>query len=147
MAARLNAAHQDDVRLKFYVYAVKVDGQIAYVGKGTGRRASVSAKRCNGEWEILKSFAKEDAAFAYEREMIALHKPGLNISTGGNGGRAVPKRAPRKPKWVAEMERIGTKVYAARFLLTKLDERNCERWGVSKVDLFRLREVAVGCGA
>ena len=130
-----------------YVYAIKAGDQIIYIGKGVGRRASVSARRCGGEWEILKSFTKEDAAFAYEREMIALHKPSMNICAGGNGGRARPKAIPRKPKWLTEIERIGTRVYAARFLLTRLDDDNCEQWGVSKLDLSRLRGVANGCGA
>lgn len=134
------------LKVDCYVYAIKTEGGIVYIGKGTGRRARVSARRCGGEWEIIKAFTSEDAAFAYEREMIALHKPSMNVATGGNGGRAKPKPEPRKPKWVAEMERIGTRVYAARFLLTKLDERNCDRWGVSKLDLSRLREVAGGCG-
>jgi hypothetical protein len=130
-----------------YVYAIKAGGHIIYIGKGVGRRAQVSARRCCGKAEILKSFTKEDAAFAYEREMIALHKPAMNICAGGKGGRAAPKPIPRKPKWMAEIERIGSRVYAARFLLTRLDEGNCEQWGVSKLDLSKLRSVANGCGA
>lgn len=134
-------------RIDCYVYAVKVDGVIVYIGKGTGRRSRVSARRCGGQPEILKAFTNEDDAFAYERKMIALHGPEMNVCAGGNGGRAKPKPTPRKPKWLAEIERIGTKVYAARFLLTRFDERNCEQWGISKLDLVRLREVAHGYGA
>ena len=38
----------------------------------------------------------------------------------------------------------GQRRYAARFLLTRLNEANCGRYGVSKVDVVRLREVANG---
>jgi len=134
-------------RVDCYVYAVKAEGAIIYIGKGTGNRASVSARRCGGVAEILKRFHREDDAFVYEREMIAMHAPAMNICAGGNGGRAKPKPRAKTPKWLAEIERIGSRVYAARFLVSRLDERNCETWGVSKLDLFRLREVAHGCRA
>jgi hypothetical protein len=32
----------------------------------------------------------------------------------------------------------------AKFLLRRLNEANCEQYGVSKVDISRLREVAYG---
>jgi hypothetical protein len=32
----------------------------------------------------------------------------------------------------------------AKFLVKRLNEDNCERYGVSKVQIFRLREVANG---
>jgi hypothetical protein len=32
----------------------------------------------------------------------------------------------------------------ARALLKKLNEGNCERYGVSKIEIFRLREAACG---
>lgn len=130
-----------------YVYAVMVDGAIAYVGKGTGNRLNVSARKHGGQPVVLRECKSEDDAFAYEREMIALHRPSRNLCKGGNGGRAKAKPSPRKPKWLAEIERIGSKVYAARFLLTRLDDANCEQWGVSKLDMNRLREVANGSRA
>lgn len=135
----------------FYVYAVKDGESIVYIGKGTGRRLKVSARKHGGTAEILQRFASEDKAFAYERKMIAAHSPTNNRCAGGNGGRAQPRKPKRIPAWwrkqIAEIERVGSRVYSARFLVDRMDERNCEQWGVSKVDLFRLREVAYGCGA
>ena len=146
MAARLNKAHQDDGL--FYVYAIRRDEVIVYVGKGSGRRSAASARRCGGVAEIVKRFSSEDKAFAFEREMIAKLSPEMNISAGGNGGRVKKRvrRATRRPA-LTEMERVGMRVYAARFLLTRLNEHNCEQYGVSKVDLSRLAEVANGCPA
>jgi hypothetical protein len=51
--------------------------------------------------------------------MIAEMQPPLNRCPGGGGSRATP-RVERKPEWLREMERIGTRAYAARFLLTKM---------------------------
>lgn len=44
----------------------------------------------------------------------------------------------------ARTSSFGTRRYAARFLLTKLNEINCAQYGVSKVELFGLREIANG---
>lgn len=134
-----------------FVYAVKQGEKVVYIGKGTGRRAHVSARKFDGLPYILANFDCEDKAFAHERELIAIHNPPMNVCAGGNGGRSRPKHAVRLPAWwrksIAEIERVGSRVYAARLLVARIDETNCEGLGVSKVDLFRLREVANGCGA
>lgn len=38
----------------------------------------------------------------------------------------------------------GQRKMLARTLLKKLNEDNCERYGVSKVEILRLREIAYG---
>ncbi|MGB1214848.1 MAG: hypothetical protein ACPG4X_15890 [Pikeienuella sp.] len=86
----------------------------------------------------------DDSAFKAERKWIAELQPTNNISPGGNGGRTRKKRAAPRCKVEAEIDRVGGQVYAARLLLTKLAEHNCEEWGVSKLDLGRLKEVAHG---
>ena len=43
-----------------------------------------------------------------------------------------------------EIERVGSQKYTARWLCSRLHEGNCEQYGVSKVKLDRLREVAHG---
>ena len=71
----------------FYVYAI-MDGEVClYVGKGTGRRAKTSAIRHGGFPVIIRRFRDEDAAFSYEKEMIAELLPQNNKCGGGNGGR------------------------------------------------------------
>jgi len=132
----------------FYVYAI-LDGEtVLYVGKGSGRRSQRSAKNNGGTARILERFSCEDKAFARERYWIAELLPQNNKCAGGNGGRCQPKKRESLPKWyrdtVAEMERVGSRVYAARLLCRKIAEHNCELWGVSKLDLIRLREVAYG---
>lgn len=152
---------------KFYVYAIMDGPTVLYVGKGCGRRAYQSSRKHGGEFKIIERLASESKAFERERHWISELLPQNNICPGGNGGRAKPVSKYEMPKrlrgvvseaeWrrsmkaaeaeYAEMERMGTRTYAAKTLLKFLDERNCEQWGVSKVDLNRLREVADGCGA
>lgn len=151
----------------FFVYAVMDGATPLYVGKGCGRRHLISAKKHGGTAKIIERFDCEDAAFARERHWIAELMPQNNISPGGNGGRSrpaskwdVPKQYKgrlSKTEWraavrsfqklQAEIDEVGSRKYVARFILSKIDERNCAEWGVSKVDLSRLREVANGCGA
>jgi hypothetical protein len=144
MAARKAAARV------CYVYAIMQGDIVAYVGKGAGRRGQQSARRVGGALKIIKDGLTDDEAFLLERQMIAELAPTENVSAGGNGGR-VRRKVVRKPKSVREfereleeIERIGPRIYAARFLLTRLDEANCETYGVSKVGLSRLRQVAHG---
>ena len=129
---------------KCYVYLLK-DGDLPiYVGKGTGRRAYQSKLKHGGEIHYLEKDLSDDAAFKRERFWIAELTPPNNILAGGNGGRSKPKPKPRKTKFERDIERIGSRKYVAQFLMTRLAEHNCEQWGVSKVDLSRLREVAHG---
>lgn len=57
--------------------------------------------------------ARSDRA---ECKLIAELSPPRNCNAGG-GGPWVRKPAPRRFKWEIEMERLGTRVYAARALL------------------------------
>lgn len=146
----------------FYIYRF-FEGEVTiYVGKGKGRRfkAQQSRFRCSGE--ILEYCVDEMTAYERERHWIAELKPTENKNAGGAGG--VTSAIYQVPKsvrgiftlsaWkrhVAEtnadfdaIERIGSRKYCAQFLLRKLNEANCEQWGLSKVDIFRLREVAHG---
>jgi hypothetical protein len=149
---------------EFFVYVIKCGEVPLYVGKGTGKRHKRSAKAHGGEAHILEWCDTDDAAFERERHWIAELKPENNKCPGGNGGRAKPRSPYDLPKalvgkisekeWrsavrqrdreAKEIEHLGSRRYVARFLCRKLNEANCEGWGVSKVDLFRLREVAHG---
>lgn len=147
-----------------YVYLLK-DGDIPiYVGKGVKGRAKASQRKHGGQIHILEDGLCDDDAFSRERYWIAELTPLNNLCPGGNGGRATPRSRFDLPKSLegevkpsewrkflreqdseeAEIERVGSKKHTARFLCRKLDERNCEKWGVSKIDLNRLREVAYG---
>lgn len=127
-----------------YVYRI-VDGcETVYVGKGSGRRLEAQKRRFGLEGEIIERDLTDDDAFARERHWIKTLMPSANISPGGNGGRTVARRKPRLDKALAEISRVGQRRYAARFLLTRLSEANCSRYGVSKLDIDRLREVANG---
>lgn len=116
MAARtVKIRHDEEGR--FYVYKLMGDGgTVLYVGKGSGRRLQVqmSKRQCHGE--IIARFKSERDAYAYEVLAIAELKPELNRHKGGNGCRAV-RRVERKPKWLKEMDAIGTRAYGARLLL------------------------------
>lgn len=142
MAARKQLWHPDAVR--FYVYAVVAEsGLPIYVGKGSGHRAARSAKKHGGRAVILERFSSEKAAYAAEKRHIAELSPHANVCAGGNGARAVKRRV-RVSAEDREMRRVGTRVFAARFLCSKLDETNIAQFGVSKVELDRCRQVARG---
>lgn len=148
----------------FYVYVVKDENDTPlYVGKGSGCRHKVSAREHGGVSSIIEEMQCEDAAFKRERHWISELMPVNNKCLGGNGGRSSPacdrlpkildgvmslsewKRERRSQKREEEeVNRVGARKYVAQFLLRKIDERNCEQWGVSKVDVFRLRGVANG---
>jgi hypothetical protein len=143
MAARKQLWHPDEVQ-RFYVYAiVSPAGVPLYVGKGSGRRSAQSAKKHGGSAVILERFAREKDAYKAERRYIAELKPEANICPGGNGSRATKVRAVVCATY-REIQRVGSRVYAARFLLTKLNEANAAAFGVSKLDLDRCREMARG---
>jgi hypothetical protein len=131
-------------RKGWYVYAVRNEhGDMLYIGKGCQDRYLASARRLGGYAEVLELFNGEVAAFKAERKLIAKYRPSMNKTAGGDGGRS-RRRIVREPSWVREINAVGSKRYAARFLLTKLDEDNCASYGVSKVGLNRIREVANG---
>lgn len=120
-----------------YVYCVFDGVTPLYVGKGTGRRMRASAAKHGGEAKVLERFKDEGEAFKAERRWIAELMPQNNKCPGGNGGRAGPlplvppnlrsvvseaemRREMRKEAKIRkEMERVGSRVYAARFLLSR----------------------------
>lgn len=139
-------------RAPFYVYRIFDGVQTLYVGKGSGRRLAAQKRkfRCSGE--IIEECKSDDHAFEREKHWIAELRPTENMLPGGNGGRVRPKplsaaakRAIREfQKFEAELSEVGPRRYVARFLTRKLAEFNCEAFGVSKLDLNRLRAVANG---
>lgn len=140
---------------KFYVYAIMDGAACVYVGKGCGYRSKQSAKRHKGVDKILGWYDTDDKAFEAERIFIDQLKPVNNKSPGGNGGRSKPKeltpeqkRAEKEwNKFIKEYQQVGPRKYVARFLLSRVNERNCADLGLSKVDISRWREVADGLGA
>lgn len=127
---------------RFYVYLLE-DGDVpAYVGKGSGGRLAVQERRFALPGRVLERFDSEKAAYAAERKWIARLKPYHNRCAGGNGSRAM--RLPNTPRWVSAIERMGTRVYAARILLA------CDRASLGIVDpskIDAIRNVANGCRA
>jgi hypothetical protein len=103
----------------FYVYAF-FDGETClYVGKGTGRRIKTQQRRFGCEGVVLRTFATEAAAYNFEAREIERRKPTHNMVAGGGG--AITRRKARIPaflaKEMAEMNRLGSRVYTARSLL------------------------------
>lgn len=137
---------------RFYVYRI-FDGLVTlYVGKGCGQRLAAQKRKFRSDGEIIEWCKSDDDAFAAERRWIKALKPVENRHPGGNGGRSRPKKVPawlRKAErefaeFCQELQEVGSRRCVARFLLRKIDERNCEHLGISKVALDRLREVAHG---
>lgn len=129
MAARLRKTHQDDG--KYFVYELlNQDGDVFYVGKGSGRRAHVSMKqRAASEFRVVKRFRSEADAYMFEKDHIAKFDCLINKCAGGNGSKAAKIR---KPKWLCEIEDVGTRVYAARLLM-----KYPQMIAPSKVDMIR----------
>jgi hypothetical protein len=131
-----------------YVYRIFDGHETVYIGKGTGRRLQTQLRRFGVDGEILARDLTDEQAFRRERELIAELMPTANRHPGGNGGRSVKKRKPSLPLWwrkqQREMQELGTRKYVARFLARKLNYANCELYGISKVGMDRLLEVANG---
>lgn len=162
MAKRKQLFHPEEVKNRFYVYAFRDGAEVVYIGKGTGRRLQQQEKRFGLKGEVLGRYECEDKCFAAERDFIKQLMPNENRNRGGGGGRVTPaslvplnyrgkiterefKKAMAQHKQeLAEIERLGSRRYSARILISRLNDANCEQWGVSKVDLNRLREVAYG---
>lgn len=125
----------------FYVYDIIKDGLVVYVGKGSGYRLNSQKKRFSADGYKAALFFNEQDAYDYEIERIAELKPALNIHAGGNGARK-QKKITRKPKlfaWEREINLIGSRVYAARILLSR------DTTGyIDKSNLDRIREIAYG---
>lgn len=139
MAARtVKIRHDEEGR--FYVYRlVAARGLVLYIGKGSGRRlrGQQAKYKCSGE--IISRFKRERDAYAFEVKAIAEYQPALNKHKGGNGSRAMPLRTPRKSKWELELDRVGSRRYAARMLL-RFDTRGY----IDQSKLELIRQVANG---
>lgn len=138
---------------KFYVYRIFDGYETVYVGKGSGRRLQSQMRYFSMSGEVLEHCTSDDHAFEREIHWIACLKPTANKLSGGNGNRCSPKplsqeqqKSEREYKrFVKEYEEVGPKRYVARFLLSKLNETNCGIYGLSTIDISRLREVSSGC--
>lgn len=119
MAARtVKIRHDEETRARrFYVYKLMDEQVVAYIGKGSGYRLNNQIRAYGLPGEVVATFEREKDAYAFEIKAIAELKPLLNRHKGGNGPRCKPFRKPRKPVWLIEIERIGTRAYAARLLL------------------------------
>ena len=145
---------------KFYIYAFIEGHEVLYVGKGSGRRLKQQEKRFGIPGKILERLSSENEAYAREVHWISELRPTMNRNKGGAGSysKEVVPRSVRNVMSLAdwkrekakaqseydEMERVGTRKYAATVLLRHVNEANCEGLGLSKVDVSRLREVAYG---
>lgn len=107
-----------------YVYALTKDGQILYIGKGTSRRLAQQRRNFGLDGHELAWFKTEQDAYAFERIAISEYQPWLNRHPGGNGSWAIPKPVPKihKDADTRLMERIGTRAFAARILLSCKDK-------------------------
>lgn len=130
---------------RFYVYQFSDEDGVVYIGKGSGRRINAQFRKFNCAGKVLEYFLSEEAAYEAERRYIAEIKPRLNIHPGGNGSRVkVANRVRRRDFWERNMQKIGSKRYAARLLM------ECERvksGTVSPSKLDAIRQVANGCWA
>jgi hypothetical protein len=146
-----------------YVYRIFDGHETIYIGKGTGRRLAAQIRRFDASGEKLEECLSDADAFKRERHWISVLMP-IENRNGGGSGSYTKHNVPRVPRilrqlmtekqWAAnakkmqaqlnEIERTGTRRYVAQYLLQKLSELNCELWGLSKVDVNRLREVANG---
>lgn len=121
---------------RFYVYALKDGEKTVYVGKGSGRRLDQQRTSLGLSGDVLEWFSSEAKALAAERKWIAELRPSLNKCAGGNGGRV--RRRSVLPAWHRNIERIGTRRYAALLVLA------CHRAGMAVSNLEQIRQVAHG---
>ena len=89
------------------------------MGKGSGRRLLAQERRFGMPGEIVRWFHRESAAYNLEAKLIAKHKPVHNRCAGGGGAITRRKSIPLDPMF-AEIERVGSRLFAGRELL-KLD--------------------------
>ena len=144
-----------------YIYVFREGVVPYYVGKGSGRRFQVQKKKFGLDGDILERGLTEEEAYLREVHWISVLKPTLNRNKGGGGSRAcqllVPlgyrdliteaEMAAQMKQSEAEyktMEKMGTQKYVAKMMLGFISEANCARFGLSKVDVNRLRNVVYG---
>ena len=122
---------------KFYVYRIYDGAVTVYIGKGSGRRLKQQMQRFSLQGEIIERFCSEKLAYKAECQWIKELKPTDNQNAGGGGSYTVRKKV-RRTKEEIEMERVGTRVYAARMLL-RFDLRG----RVAPEQISRIREIAM----
>lgn len=132
--------------VSFYVYRIFDGHETVYIGKGSGTRLQDQKRRFGCDGEIIETCKSDDHAFERERYWIKTLMPTANISPGGNGGRVKPRRKTRVyiDSVEREIEKVGSRRYCARLILSKVNEQVKIRLGLSNLDLNRLREVANG---
>lgn len=122
-------------RGQLYIYRLAdYEGKTLYIGKGSGRRLYNQIARTGFYGEIISRHPTDRSAYKAEVVAIARLRPPMNQNAGG-GGPVSYKRQEIKPKWLRDIERIGTRVYAARELL-KFDLSSV--LDVSKIEAIRL---------
>jgi hypothetical protein len=127
-------------RKRFYVYRIFDDPAVTlYVGKGSTDRLEAQKRRFRANGEVIEWQSSEKECYRRERHFIALLKPALNKHPGGNGSTA-SKTYYRRTAEEIEMDRVGTRVYAARALLRKGDEQLLRY--IDAPSLARLKVVA-----
>lgn len=124
---------------RFYVYSLGDFDSPAYIGKGSGGRLAAQRRKFGLPGSEVARFKSERDAYAFERATIEQHTPSMNRHPGGNGSRAVPRRAPRKDAFEREIEAVGSRKYAARFLLSSDITPYC-----TPSEVEQLRQVAYG---
>lgn len=102
---------------RFYVYQLTHGDEIMYVGKGSGTRLQRQIHDFGLKGSVIARFKREKDAYAHEIHVIADLSPRLNRHAGGNGNMATPAKRHARSKDEILMNRIGTRAYAARFLL------------------------------
>ena len=145
---------------RFYIYCFRKGEVVLYVGKGTGGRLKQQEKRFSLSGEILEHVDCEDIAYQRERHWITMLMPTENKNAGGGGGYSDPNPIPKELRgqlslreWnkhasaakreELEIERIGTRKYAAKLILRFVNDNNCGRLGVSPFQLEKIRAVAI----
>ena len=117
----------------YYVYIARIDGEIVYIGKGTGNRFEhvnsgvshnyfLNKSHFSGvvaDIEIYQKFELESDALSLEASLIALHKPKWNNETNpnkrqrndGRSGRGVQLKNKRVNPWCAYVHKGGKKIH------------------------------------
>jgi hypothetical protein len=109
---------------RFYVYELfDAAGDVQYVGKGSGKRLTAQKRNHSLDGREVARFKRESDAYSYEIKRIADVCPPRNVHPGGNGPRS-KRIIYRKPKWLLEIERIGTRCYAARAIANHVYNSN-----------------------
>lgn len=135
--------HNQETVAKFYVYRIFNGETTVYIGKGCGYRLAAQIKRFGLPGEKIEQGLTEERAFEREVHWIAELMPTDNKNPGGRGGKS-GKRTAYMDKDMLQIQVVGSRRYAARLLLRKLSHSNCISYGLSKLDLYRIAEVASG---